>query len=491
MNHLEVLVKTILLLLLEKKYHNSVESVVIAKKVLKVIEDKRIKQNNNDSVLNTLKNTLLEIVNVGVTDVDSYISSLEISLSEKATLIDVIHKQIDVPLDSNSHTFKKSELMTYIKKENSGMILNKYFMLSKNPTVNLKRLSKVMTELEEVFEYVPLENESVMNSLDFFNDDDIDNNVDEVTDMFSDVATLKTGWKCLNEMLGGGVRRGEMMSVAALPHNYKSGMVKSLLLQLARLNKPVMDDPTKKPLIVFFSLEEELKVVLLFLYLYFKFMHDGISIDPAKDSIDNKEMKEYLKKYMRPEDGYHIKILRLHPSKTTINTVTNIVDKLEKSGYEIHVALIDYLSQMSREGCDAGGPAGSDYKDLFKRTRTLFSSKKISCITPHQISPAGKAIIRAGIPAVEFVKHLPGKGYYAHSSQLDQELDVELFIHKAFINKKPVLTIQRGKLRSNLIVDEDKLYAVLDFPNKAPIPEDTETKSYCREGLSELDDFSF
>jgi hypothetical protein len=491
MNHLEVLVKTILLLLLEKKYNNNIESIVIAKKVLKVIEDKRIKQNNGDTVLNTLKNTLSDIIDLGVTDVDSYISSLEVSLSDKATLIDIIHKQIGIPLDNKSHTFRKSELLTYIKKENSGLILNKYFMLSKNPTVNLKRLSKVMEELEEVFDYVPLENESVMNSVDFFSDDDIDLNVDEVTEMFSDVSTLKTGWKCLNEMLAGGIRRGEMMSVAALPHNYKSGMVKSLLLQLARLNKPVLDDDAKKPLILFLSLEEELKVVLLFLYLYFKFRYDGISIDPTKDKIDNKEMKEYLKKYMRPENGYHIKILRLHPSKTTIHTVTNIVEKLEKSGYEIHVLLIDYLSQMSREGCDTGGPSGSDYKDLFKRVRTLLSNKKIACITPHQISPAGKAIIRAGIPAVEFVKHLPGKGYYAHSSQLDQELDVELFIHKAFINKKPVLTIQRGKLRTNLIVDEDKLYAVLDFPFKAPIPEDTEEKSYCRENLSELDDFSF
>jgi len=491
MNHLDILVRTILLLLLEKKNNNSIDSIVLAKKVLKVIEDKRIKTMSSDNVLNTLKNTLSEIIEQGISDVDSYISSLEISLADKATLVDIIRKQIDIPLDDKSHNFKKSEILTYVKKENSSKILNKYFMLSKNPTVNIQKLSNVIKELESVFEYSPLENEAVMNSMDFLSDEDIDTNVDEVTEMFGDEGTLKTGWKCINEMFAGGIRKGELTLIGALPHNYKSGMTKSLFLQMARLNKPKLDDPTKKPLMLFLSLEEELKVVLLFFYMYFKFLYDGVAVEPDKDPIDAVEMKAYLKKYMRPENGYHMKILRLHPSKTTISTLENVINKLEKSGYEIHATYIDYLSQMSREGCDTNGAMGADYKDLFKRVRTFLSNKKIATITPHQLSTQAKGLIRNGIPAIEFVKHLPGKGYFAHSGQLDQECDNIMYIGKAFINRKPVLTIQRDKMRSNVIVDEDKIYAVLDFPTKAPIPEDTPDKSYQRENTSELETFEF
>lgn len=57
------------------------------------------------------------------------------------------------------------------------------------------------------------------------------------------------------------------------------------------------------------------------------------------------------------------------------------------------------------------------------------------------------------------------------SKQLDQVVDLEIYIHKAKINKQWHLTFQRGKHRGQGIIDESKLYFTLKYPPLAPIPE--------------------
>lgn len=99
-------------------------------------------------------------------------------------------------------------------------------------------------------------------------------------------------------------------------------------------------------------------------------------------------------------------------------------------------------------------------------------TKKITTITPHQLSVDAKQLIRNGEPDSTFVKSLSGKGYYSGSRQLDQEIDLELYVHKAKINGTTHLTVGRGKHRGAPIIDETNLYFALPFPRALPIPED-------------------
>ena len=93
-------------------------------------------------------------------------------------------------------------------------------------------------------------------------------------------------------------------------------------------------------------------------------------------------------------------------------------------------------------------------------------------ISPWQLSTEAKQLIRNGVSDVNFVKEIAGKGYTELSKQIDQVVDLELYIHIANINRKPFLTVQRGKHRSPTIIDPDKMYFMLPFPHKAPILED-------------------
>lgn len=155
------------------------------------------------------------------------------------------------------------------------------------------------------------------------------------------------------------------------------------------------------------------------------------------------EIAEYVHAEMGV-NGYKIEMVRVDPSRWEYRSMLNDVLKYEADGFEIHAVFADYLYMLPTTSC-AQGPHGHDVRDLFRRTRAFFAAKKIAFITPHQISTEGKQLIRNG--QNDFVKDLPGKGYYAGSSQIDQEVDGEIFIHIEKVNGRSYQTYQRGKHR--------------------------------------------
>jgi len=99
-------------------------------------------------------------------------------------------------------------------------------------------------------------------------------------------------------------------------------------------------------------------------------------------------------------------------------------------------------------------------------TAQVDNKRKITFITPHQLSTDAKQLIRDGKEAGNFVKDIAGKGYYAGSKQIDQEVDIEIYIHIVHFNGRSYLTVQRGKHRG--LVGQtpfEDLYCVLPFMN--------------------------
>ena len=142
-------------------------------------------------------------------------------------------------------------------------------------------------------------------------------------------------------------------------------------------------------------------------------------------------------------------------------------------------------------GCIKDGPMGTDLRDLFRRVRNYMSSKHILTITPHQLSSDSKRLIRNGVPDVEFVKEINGKGYYSSSTQLDQEIDLELYVHIATLNRKKYLTVQRGKHRLPTTISEDEMFFLLPFPKKGPIKHDVNGPKISMRSLSEASEDNF
>jgi DnaB-like helicase C terminal domain len=281
---------------------------------------------------------------------------------------------------------------------------------------------------------------------------------------------LKTGYQAINRMLGdhGGIRRGEFVLVGALPFNYKTGFTLNLFKHLALYNTPYMRDPSKKPLLLHISAENELHLNIVQLHCSLYENETGMEADKGRFNDPNVEARDvaiqeaqaYIYEKMSV-NGYHIEMARCDPSTMTYQSVCDMITHYETQGYEIHAIVFDYLNMISKAGCSLTGPMGSEIRDLFRRIRNFTAPRGITVITPHQLSQEAKKMVRMGI--TDFVKHLPGKGLYDSCGTVDQEADLEIFIHIEQVNGEYFLTVQRGKHRKPKVTPSKHHYTVLPF----------------------------
>lgn len=300
-------------------------------------------------------------------------------------------------------------------------------------------------------------------------------NIDQVVHVFGQAKELndekgimKTGWQGLNRMLQGGFRRGEEVVIGALQHNFKTGFSLSLFKQIAMYNKPYMLDPKKKPMLLRISFEDPLSLNFPFLYRNIK---ENETLQPA-DVVNTPEgeMAAYVMEKLSV-NGYEIRLLHVNPSLWGYRDIQNYVLQMEAEGFEVHCLFLDYLNMIDKSGCDNTGPTGSNIRDLFRRMRNFCSPRKITLITPHQLSTEAKMLIRQGNEE-NFVKEIANKGYYDSCKTIDQEVDLELYIHIVKVDGKSWLTIQRGKHRLIKQTAEEFKYCVLPFEDIGDIRDD-------------------
>lgn len=505
-NKLDILLKCVVLLHRENELsiqHDNSKDLV--KTIISTMKDSRGKSltGGETNVIDDLCNYLLNMINTSdAFDKDSIIQGMEIILKEKDNLIKNIEKQLNQDLTNNQ--LKRSIV-------SSRNALNNYYtdfkilnLISKaNYILNTGRLevnqtikdyaNTLVTNLESLNIESNEKDPGIVDEIDISNEDEMRNVLTKAKNQSTGIGKLRTGWKGLNAMTQGGFRRGETVLINALQHKYKSGFTQSLFMQLAMNNVPVMDDPEKKPLLIYISLEDDTEVYTAFMYKYLYFNEHKKM--PDMKEITSDEMAKYIKDKLT-KNGYHVKIFKVNPSEWSIKHLFNKILKLEANGYEIHACFVDYLAKLPTIGCTNTGPGGTEVRDMFNRCRNFFGSRKITFITPHQLSTEAKQLIRNGVPDVNFVKEIVGKGYFELSKQIDQVVDLELYIHIANVNRKPHLTVQRGKHRIDSILDEDKFYFLLPFPHKAPILEDVNNNSEDYTGTETTtgnidDDFDF
>lgn len=272
---------------------------------------------------------------------------------------------------------------------------------------------------------------------------------------------LKTGWKELNDMLGGGYRYGEFCLSSALQHSYKSGFIRSVFAQLCMYNKPTLLDKEKKPLALFISLEDDSDIIMGFFYQYLHYSEFG-NIPDIK-TIPANELAAYVKSKLTI-NGFHVKIIRVNPSEWSYIHLTNKLLTYEANGYELKIVAIDYLSKLPTIGCNRSGAMGTDIRDLFDKVRNFSTSRNILLLNCHQMNVEVKQLLKNGVNDKTLVKELVGKGYYEGSKQLDQVVDLEIHQHIAKIGDRHYLTFQRGKRRYPEVIPESKKFFMLPFP---------------------------
>ena len=482
MNPIDVYIKLITLLYRESLLQdesNTDNSKDLVKTILNLNRNKKWNnlEGEESNALTNLKKLILSFAeDLGSYDKEMLIESLSIILKEQPTTLEIaknaLNQEMSIAGLKNSIVALRKFCNNYYRDTNiENVILQAARDIRSNnlgDKTKQELANDLIVNLESLSMRTKGKDEGVVAELDIADENEVSNIFKTVKDQATGDIKLKTGWKQLNIMLQGGLKRGECVVVNALQHKYKSGFTQSIFMQIAMHNVPVLTDKNKKPLLIYISLEDNAVVFTEFMYRYL--YYNEFDKIPDIANVSGKDVADYIKDKLTV-NGYNIKMLRVNPSEWTYKHVINKVLEYEAEGYEVHALFIDYLGKLSTEGCINTGPTGTNYRDLWTRMYNFFSAKKILFLSPWQISTDGKALIRNGVPDANFVKEIVGKGYTELSKQIDQVVDLELYIHIARINRKPYLTVQRGKHRTPGILDEDKMYFMLPFPYHAPIKE--------------------
>lgn len=478
---------------LYKDSENKEYSSDLIKTIIKVFEkeSKPLLGGETDLVDNMLDLLSRVVDDTDNFDVETIIDNLNIVLKDHQVILNTAIKNISKEMSlaglKSSIVSMRNQLNKYYREVQIRKKISKasYDLLTDKFEGTFKEyIDTFLRDIDTLNSKVSDKTPGLVAEIDI-DDESMDSVLSTVKDLVSGMGKLKTGWKDINVMLQGGFTRGNMVMINALPHHYKSGIARSFFMQIARHNIPMMLDKDKKPLVVYISFEDDADVFIneMYKYLYF----EEFAKVPDMDTVTVTEMKQYMTARLRV-NGYHVKMLRVNPAEWTYKDLFNYILKLEALGYEIHGLVLDYLAKLPATGCI--GKGGVEYRDLFDRVRQFCSPKKITVITPHQVSTEAKQLIRNGETHLNLPKLIAEKGYTEISKQLDQVVDVELCIAKAMMNRKPVLAIQRGKHRGAGIIDEKDKYKILKFPYKAPIPPDIdkEDEILADDPMDSLDD---
>lgn len=475
-----LLVKSITLLyresMLPNKNQNSSDLVRTVLEEIKLPE-LNISLNRERDMLYALKQTAIEMCenpSEHEYDKSELLNRLKLNTDSDEQLYESLYSGIEPDLTESALkrtvvNIQKS-IHNHFREQKVDELLSKHSYQFRHQRDKIKNvqtwLSELIANLEPFQVAAQTKDPAVVGEVDIGDEKSTQEVFKVVNENTSGISVLKTGLQGMNEMLQGGFRRGESWVIGALQHNFKTGFSMTLFKQIAQYNKPVMIDPKKKPLLIRISFEDEIESNLQWIYQSLYENETGQKCITGQ--ADTEQMSKYIKERLEI-NGYHIKLRRVDPTKWTYMHLCNYITELESEGYEIHLLMVDYLAMLPTTGCTIG-PMGSDLRDMFRRLRNFCSVRKITFITPHQLSTEAKQLIRDG--RTEFVKEIANKGYYDKCKTIDQEVDGELYIHIEKKNGKSYLTVQRGKHRIPTLVDDTKKYVVYPFYEVGNIRDD-------------------
>lgn len=374
------------------------------------------------------------------------VMGVERSVAKTKKMVLSLRKQI------HEH-FREQELTTIIADMSST------FKFRRDSITDLRQfVAEAIAKLDPYQIDAIIRDPAIVSEVDFSDIASVEKVFEDVKSMDNGLGVLKTGYQGVNRMLQGGFRRGEEWVIGALQHKYKTGFSLSLFETIALNNVPYMLDATKKPLLLRITFEDSAEQNMRFIYQHLYENETGQACTKEHmAALSKEEIAAFVMARMRAT-GYEIKIIHVDPTQWTYQHICNKVVEYESEGYEIHVLALDYLAMVPTTGCRQGAQ-GQDLRDMFRRMRNFCHPRKITLLTPHQLSTEAKNLIRNG--HTDFVKDIAEKGYWDSCKTIDNEVDGELYIHIEKMNKESFLTIQRGKHRGMPVLDEVDKYAVL------------------------------
>jgi len=451
-------------------YENSDKTKATVKDLIKIYDDdsKTNTPSENDNsrfyvklIKEILRNNITKNDEAGLKSLLLKINTDKSAFNKSETLKlleSIFLSKVEISFQQLEETAKKVQmaLMWHLisKHQRRGYIaLSKFAdsLNSEDQEQELSEINKQANAIQQIFEEAMssmMKNtlaKKPVESIDFSEKDSLKKGITKYKDRAIN-GIFKTGLQGLNIMTGpgrGGIMEGESVVFYALPHNYKSGLCMSVATHAILYNKPNLKDISKKPLALFISLENEAFQNMMWV---FKHYYENINNKDSSD-MDDDAIIDWMYKFFN-KMGWSFIILRYLPSEFGFKDFVNVVEYYENSGYEIKLAVIDYMNLMYKgNGSERSSSVGTHLlvKELFSNACNYTKSKGISLITAHPLNRKATELVNTGIKNI--VKRFDTE-HIAESMDVAREVDLEIFIH---IEKNQdgiyYLTFKRGKHR--------------------------------------------
>lgn len=479
-----LLLKAIALLLCESRLAgNGDSSAELVRRIIKesVSPDMVIGRSVDGEVATGLKRIAAQMVENPpnhVYDIETVVLEVKLACASDETITPLIELFLDVkPEDQDKlklkvinlrkgfdHHFAEKDLKARLTKASIGFSTDRDSI----PSVR-NYVAQLIADLEKYTVSADERDPAINYCLDMADDDSTLNLIDRIQNQENGKHLLRTGWQGMNRLLDGGWRPGEQWVIGAQEHNWKTGFSLTLFRQVAEVNDAVLinEGSGKIPALVRFSFEDSAEANLEFLFKSLWENENGTIVDKMPE--DKEFVSKYIKDKMQAK-GWRVFLYDVNPSMWTYKDICNEILRLEARGFEIRLMMLDYLLKIPTTGCDQG-PHGVDIRNLYERVKAFCAPKKITMITPHQLSPDAKNVARAGTN--NFVKDMMGGGYYSGTKQLGQVVDGEIFINiEKDARENFYLAIQRGKHRKIRQTPVEHRYIVMQFVAGGIIPDD-------------------
>jgi hypothetical protein len=453
------LVKSISLLFLESQLENPATSggKMIIRQLLGdiKIQESAADHGSDRNTLNNLRTTVMWMLGNGDTqtyDLDSLLQRLRLNVQGDEFTYKALEKTIKLYGDESIIRKLAGNIIKEMKRFQAKEKLNEVLRKA-SYTVAFKE-----TEVEDWDGFI-LQTAQDLLSIDMDNDEHNDpaflttvdfNNPASVQSAFEDMEqTMSTDgiiqfpFHELNNLMGKqkGGRRGEFGLVNALPGNNKSGTLLDMFMGTCLYNDPFLFDPLKKPLVLLYSTEDDVPVIIQKIYIILKQLETGGPVSAR--GLNAAMATQYVMEKLQAR-GWNVEIHRILGSAMSYAKYIQHLEKYKAKGFEVCAVFCDYLTMYSKDGC-AQGSTGDDLQDLYKRVREYTNPNKILHVTAHQLSTQAKEEKR--INPTKFIRDMPGGGYYQGCKKLDTEVDWEIYVNKQVVNDGSYLEYVWGKHR--------------------------------------------
>lgn len=387
---------------------------------------------------------------------------------------DISPKKIDGIADKLISTISLNEVSKYMRK-----MYKKIREGEQNTDHNVKSIAVdgILNDTRELTDMI-LSNKQVyaassgkyLERINMSNKEDIAKAIKQHSNRTKHV--MKTGLQGLNKMFGklGGIKLGESISINALKHNYKSGLLMSFAKWIIMYNKPYIDpDNPGIPTILFVTLENEANENIMW---WFESMYVS-AYGKAPEGLVDEEIVELVYQFFQ-DSGYNLIIERKLGADFGYDEYVQLYEELVKNGHRILVTIIDYMNMMKKSSSGKEGRSDLSLRELYNKMCNFNKNRMTTQISAHQLNRDAARLVVGGTNVVRKFND----SHYADGMDVGREVDMEIFVHiERNNNGTPFLTMMRGKHRYvNDTPDRDK-YVAYEFSPIGILDDINEDKS--------------